>query len=157
MAIEDSNTPVSANWSRENIAWLAGLIEGEGCFYVQPNKHGSSIIKVSMTDEDVILKARKISGCGKVHGPSNHIPGNKPVWTWTVAKASHVFALSFAIFPFLCKRRSEKLITLIDRIKRMTKPICGRRHGTRSMYVTGCRCVGCQSAAAVYRKARGHR
>lgn len=157
MAAENFNTPVSRNWSRENIAWLAGLIEGEGCFYIQPNPSGSSLIKVCMTDEDVILKAQRIAGCGQVSGPRMHMGGRKPAWTWTLARAKHVLAISYAIYPFMGERRTLKLKQLIDRILSMKKTLHERNHGTRSRYCIGCRCEECSRAAAVYRKARGHK
>jgi hypothetical protein len=146
--------PVSQNWSRENIAWLAGLIEGEGCFYIQPGRTGSSLIKVQMTDEDVIRKCERIAGCGVITGPHHRVAGQKAVWTWTVARGKHVLALAYAIYPFMCSRRQAKLVTLVDRLKAMKKPLDRqRRHGTYSKYARGCRCDECKQAASIYRKA----
>jgi len=46
------------NITRENLCWLAGLLEGEGCF--NWSKAGSPLISIAMTDLDVIEKVRDL-------------------------------------------------------------------------------------------------
>ena len=50
-----------------DLCWLAGLIEGEGCFCTKKN-WGSPTIVISMTDQDVVEKAAEIMGA-RVYGP----------------------------------------------------------------------------------------
>ncbi len=49
--------PVTA----KDIAWLAGLLEGEGYFGVKAKT--SPVISISMTDEDVMARAGALMGC----------------------------------------------------------------------------------------------
>lgn len=48
-------------WKRDSIAWVAGIIEGEGCLRIEPRYQagpGKSYysINVNMTDKDVVEK-----------------------------------------------------------------------------------------------------
>lgn len=46
-----------------DIHWLAGLLEGEGCFFMTRT---SPCIRLRMTDKDVVTRAAELLG-GKVH------------------------------------------------------------------------------------------
>src|SRR6267142_4585618 len=48
------------NRTTEEINWVAGILEGEGCF--STNGNGSIIITLTMTDKDVVYKAASILG-----------------------------------------------------------------------------------------------
>lgn len=91
------------------IAWLAGIIEGEGCF--DRSKKVVSI-KVKMTDEDTIYKCQEFSGMGNVSGPFIEEEGHKPFWIWRVSKRRDVFRLFLAIAPLLSGRRKAKILEL---------------------------------------------
>jgi len=57
-------------WSPVNMAWLAGLVEGEGCIRLQKsNKSVGASVIVQMTDGDVIERLQSITGLGCVTGP----------------------------------------------------------------------------------------
>ena len=106
--------------NKEETAWLAGLLEGEGCFIsykTGKNKNPSIRIKVKMTDKDVIEKANKImpqstwtSKGRKVY--TIHIRGYK-----TQYEASRTGAVALeimqAILPHMGTRRSAKIEQLI--------------------------------------------
>lgn len=51
---------------REEMLWLAALLDGEGCFTFN---NGYPNIVLSMTDEDTVRMAHKRAGCGNVSGP----------------------------------------------------------------------------------------
>ena len=74
--------------SAEEIAWAAGLFEGEGCITHFPRNSRSFDLQVAlvMTDEDVVRRFDEIVGRGKVYGPY-HSPSygdrHKPFWRWT--------------------------------------------------------------------------
>jgi len=93
----------------ENLAWAAGLFEGEGCFSVQRQRHRNEYrymrAVINMTDEDVLRRFCSIVGEGRVSGP--HSKGrHKPQWTWTASGPAAVRV--FEMFkPFLGKRRLE--------------------------------------------------
>jgi hypothetical protein len=91
-------------------AWVAGVIEGEGCFQIckrPARKSQDAAVTVLMTDEDVIRRLQELSGVGRVTGP--HIRGvNKPIWLWRVAKADEAIPLITAIRPWLLARRAAR-------------------------------------------------
>lgn len=101
-------------------AWIAGIIEGEGCLRLHQRrtcKTPDGSITVNMTDGDVISKLQRLSGFGIVSGP--HKRGRdhyKPNWNWTVCKAVEVVALLTEIRPWLGKRRgvaADKLMAVM--------------------------------------------
>lgn len=107
----------TSQWTRENIAWLAGLLEGEGCFahYRLPDGTLRLTIAVSMTDEDVVRKAWAIAGAGQICGPmkSRRNPEHKPFWRVNVVRQKHVYALCVALYPFMGARRAAKIEDMI--------------------------------------------
>lgn len=107
----------TTNWTRENIAWLAGLFEGEGCislrdYITDPGPRFNLIVK--MTDEDVIQNVRRIAGMGEIGGPYEEKSGTKPCWRWSAWNNQNCMALIYAMYPFLCGRRRAKIAAMID-------------------------------------------
>jgi len=138
------------NITELELAWLAGLLEGEGCF-----SHKSSnamYINCSMTDEDIIRKIESIIGEGSV--TTYQKPDRKRVWTWRTGNRRTVIDLCKLLLPYMGERRSAKIQEMIDYDlanpkKRQEK---GKvQHGTRTMYSSyGCRCEHCKAAEAYY-------
>ena len=61
---------------RDELCWVAGLLEGEGCFGIakgKPTKDGRrhlvASIQVNMNDEDVMRRLHGLVGCGAFGGP----------------------------------------------------------------------------------------
>lgn len=91
-------------------AWLAGLVEGEGCFNAAK---GLPRVTVKMTDEDVIRRAREVAGVGQVMGP--HANGRKlPIWTWHVTKGHEAVAMMLFLYPYLGERRRAKISSIVE-------------------------------------------
>jgi hypothetical protein len=65
--------------SAEEIAWAAGLFEGEGCIsYIRPWGREPDIqAALAMTDEDVVRRFDEIVDRGRVYGPY-HPPFHRP-------------------------------------------------------------------------------
>jgi hypothetical protein len=103
------------NWSRENLAWAAGIFEGEGSIFVHPVKKNSVYLKISMTDEDVLRKFHAIVGLGTICGPYRRLD-YKPQWQWACAGGKQVQALLAAFWCFLGDRRKSKAVEAINRI-----------------------------------------
>jgi hypothetical protein len=98
--------------SAEEIAWAAGLFEGEGTIS-QISRHRQTLdlqVAINMTDEDVLRRFDEIVGRGKVYGPYlpiSHGDRRKPFWRWVaIGDAGHdVLDL---IGPWLFPRRIEQ-------------------------------------------------
>jgi hypothetical protein len=91
--------------SAEEIAWAAGLFEGEGAI----SRHGRSgkfdlRVSLNMTDEDVVRRFDAIVDRGKIYGPYSSYRGHKPVWNW-VALGDAGHDVVDLIGPWLSPRR----------------------------------------------------
>jgi hypothetical protein len=98
---------------REDIAWAAGLFEGEGCCYLRKrnDRQGRYVrMEVAMTDRDVIERFAQAVGFGKVDGPwGPYGRGTLPVFRWTVAGFERVQAAAAMVWPWLSPRRREQV------------------------------------------------
>jgi hypothetical protein len=98
------------------LRWLAGLVEGEGCFLVRKAKDRRyPAIQLEMTDEDIVRRAREVTGTGKVYGPYARKTGTqyKPSWYWHVVRTREALDLMWALFPFMGERRQIKILELL--------------------------------------------
>lgn len=134
------------------IAWAAGLIEGEGTVCVKGS--GGLYVGASMTDEDVIRKIHSISGIGTVTMPKK-LENRKQTWTWRAGKRSEVIEFIKKIKPYMGLRRTiaiDKVITYDIEHPQWRVPKGELIHGIRSGYKKGCRCNLCKKAESVYIK-----
>lgn len=89
----------------EEIAWAAGLFEGEGSIFI----HRDTIrMQLGTCDLDVLERFHEIMGCGRIFGPEDRAP-HKPLWRWIVAKQSEIPQASALLEPFLGDRRRNAL------------------------------------------------
>jgi hypothetical protein len=114
-------------WTRENLAWLAGIFEGEGYVQGRPRtykrKDGREFttvgfrMTISMTDEDVITRAHQIAGVGNLNGPrrspSMVARGAKPMWDFDAAGVE-AYALCVALWSWLGERRRSQMKTAME-------------------------------------------
>lgn len=104
--------------SKSDLMWLAGLIEGDGCFHL--SKSGKPAIFVEMTDKDVIERV------GKIWHAEVYV--NKPEKShYKPSYRSSVFnnkAKSFmmALKPYMSSRRQSKIAEIIQTCNENYKP-----------------------------------
>ena len=93
--------------TRENLAWAAGLFEGEGCINGYVSKDGMRGIQLSlnMRDFDAVVQFRDVIGFGHLYEK----PPGKPHWSpqlqWHVGTFEHAQAVIAMLWPWLCARR----------------------------------------------------
>jgi hypothetical protein len=93
--------------------WLAGLFEGEGCFTTRRNRHEIRIA-LSMTDEDVVLKAAIAVG-----GPSVRVHSRKrkvhykPTFEFELV-GDRAVTFCQRILPFMGQRRKARIEFLLE-------------------------------------------
>lgn len=107
-------------WTRENLAWAAGLFEGEGCIAVsrRANKlHDQWSLVLASTDLDVLKRLQTVVGMGNITGPLGR-SDHKPYWTWRVTRREHVYALLVAIYPWLLQRRQDRALECLAAINK---------------------------------------
>lgn len=107
--------------------WVAGIIEGEGCFHLQAARTGDPKVypqvTVGMTDLDVLERLQDYTGMGKIRGPYMQTSGNpakKPAWLWRVSNSEDSVELLTRIAPLMCSRRQGKIAEVVEAWK--TRP-----------------------------------
>jgi hypothetical protein len=96
------------DWSRERLAWVAGLFEGEGCISQFDSRWS---VHLASTDHDVLVRLNDIVGLGQINGPYDR--GHKPHWVWQCASQPKVYAFLVAIYPWLGERRGARALEAI--------------------------------------------
>ena len=97
-----------SNWTECNIAWLAGIIEGEGTFTLR-GKDKHTTIKIVSTDFDVIDKIQAVIGTGRINGPYKRSDNRKYFKVWSLHESYPQKELMLAILPWMCKRRAIRI------------------------------------------------
>lgn len=138
--------------SPEEIAWVAGLLEGEGCFGLRAGERAKyPRVTCAMTDADVLSKLNSIYP-GSVK--PRRVRGNrKPCWVWDLSMREDLVVLLNDIRPHMGDRRGAKIDEIFDIIKgnplRSEIPlVCGTGRAFRA----GCRCEACREADRAYHR-----
>jgi hypothetical protein len=96
-----------------NIAWMAGLFEGEGCIYKDP-RCNSYRVSLNLTDLDVLQKLQTVAGCGSITSIRSRKSSHKPAWDWKIHKRAEVIRLLSAMLPYFGNRRAYKALNALD-------------------------------------------
>lgn len=111
--------PDTVHWTRENLAWAAGLFEGEGCFSTSTVKgRRYARMRMTSTDVDVLERFRAVVGCGQISAgkisPSAAASGTKKQpYVWGLSGRLNVYAVGVALFPWLHSRRRARFTELV--------------------------------------------
>ena len=93
---------------KSDLYWLAGLLEGEGSFI----KLDSPGVRISMTDQDGVVRASKLMGNSKIYRRCAN-----PLWqaTWTTyVYGDRAIEIMKLIFPIMGERRSARIREILD-------------------------------------------
>lgn len=101
----------------ENLAdgfghWLAGFVDGEGCFFIHPGEH-RPYLDVCLRDDDggVLNEAKMRTGVGAIYRSANG--GNRgPQIHWRVGRAADTLRLVgvFDAYPLRAKKRQQYVL-----------------------------------------------
>lgn len=94
--------------NREDLLWLAGLLEGEGSFDLHKGRYPR--IRLGMTDRDVVGRAATLMGT-KVRTTLRPAP-----WTATFhteVSGARAEAILWDLLPLMGARRSSKIATIL--------------------------------------------
>src|SRR5712691_5575847 len=69
--------------SAAEVAWVAGILEGEGCWTQRRATKPRWWVAVRMTDKDIIERLAEVTGIGRVT-PAPSRRGHKMAWAWQV-------------------------------------------------------------------------
>lgn len=97
--------------SELDVAWVAGLLEGEGTW---GGNNKSVWVSCTMTDLDVLEKLQRTVGVGKIYQGKKQKPHYKDFWIWQLRKKQQVATLSKALLPHMGKRRRERIEHIVN-------------------------------------------
>lgn len=97
-----------------DLAWAAGLIEGEGCFTIHSKKHPYFLL--DMCDKDVLEKFKTIFPFVNLRGPYTNPkrPDNKPRWRVDAfgPKCRHIIIHTYQYFGERRKAQMNNVMSL---------------------------------------------
>lgn len=93
--------------SREvRLAWAAGFIDGEGCFWAGGNKRFVIEIVVAQRVEEPLIELQDVLGCGRVSLSTARSRTN-PVYLWRVKGSNSVSNVIKQIRPYLIVKAEQ--------------------------------------------------
>jgi hypothetical protein len=116
---------------KDDIAWAAGLFEGEGCISFTRSKRShwrnsqtQGRVSVAMTDQDVVERFAKIMGFGTVEylGVPQSRDGynRKATWRWRAQSYEHVQATIAMFWSYLGTRRKARAKEILSILQQET-------------------------------------
>lgn len=101
--------------SPTELAWLAGLLEGEGSFFRAKRTKGGShfVMKVRMTDEDVVRRAAYFMGGNKILRSEGRQAHYQPTYRAQLCGA-RAEALAKELLPWMGERRASQIRTALE-------------------------------------------
>ncbi len=91
---------------RDNLQWVAGILEGEGCWSYNTSTNAMRITCI-MVDEDILARVQAVVG-GTLHGPYLHSQG-KPTYQLGINKQAEVRKVTADLYPYLGSRRKDQI------------------------------------------------
>lgn len=125
-------TIFSTSHTSEQIAYLAGIIDGEGCFYIGRVKQGKygcgyqfhTCIKIDNTCRDLIEYLNNIFGGRREYAWHKKAPNHNAVYVWT-AQGPILDYLCPLVLPYLVVKRQQ--CELMMQIRKTYKNIGSKR------------------------------
>lgn len=109
--------------NQENCQWLAGLLEGEGCFYFK----GTPKILLSMSDEDIVARVAELFG-STYNKQSPHGIGKKYMFNTSVCGIGAIEIMNI-LLPYMGLRRTAKIKEVLEKADARPGIAIGERAG----------------------------
>jgi len=118
------------------IAWAAGLFEGEGSIGASRNrkkKTQTPLLQLSMTDGDTVQRFASILGLGRTYRPYDRGLNCKPSYTWRLTSFEKAQAVIAMFWPWLGVRRKKRALEILaegraQRVKQAFRQHCPKGH-----------------------------
>lgn len=95
------------------ICWVAGLLEGEGCFQNRSDRYCSPLIQLMMTDKDVVVSAAKVLGAHKVVKCKQDTRTNKSIYRLNVYGRLSIEWM-MTLYVLMGERRQAKIREILN-------------------------------------------
>ena len=126
----------------KDIAWLGGLLEGEGCFRLHTNRYPN--IRLGMTAEDTV---RKVAAMWDVR-----VYRNRNLYNTQIFSSSAIFWM-ITLYPYLGKCRQEKIAEIILFWRENSRSLIPTCHPNREVHALGL-CQSCYGRERYKKKER---
>lgn len=113
--------------SRE-LAWAAGLFEGEGSFSLTKENYPKPRAALTMSDEDSVRRFHRAVGVGSVGNPRLPAGGTKEVWTWYASKFEEFQAVVLFLWFGLGQRRRARAVAVLQGVRYVNAGTCKNGH-----------------------------
>ena len=100
--------------TQNNVAYLAGLLDGEGCLAVR--KSGNNLhksIEVCMTNPNPLQWAKRVTNTGCLSKRKESRVNRKDVWHLVISKSADLIELLTAVKPYLKVKYPDACIVKI--------------------------------------------
>jgi hypothetical protein len=102
----------AAAWKDTEVAWLAGLFDGEGCVWSRWPKRANVIVEIKMTHRPTLERVNEIFPGRLVLGNlSRGALGKRDQWRWSLDTNGARDFLTL-VLPYLVTKREEARIAL---------------------------------------------
>jgi len=104
--------------SVRDLAWIAGILEGEGSFGWRKSNPSAYVCCVS-TDLDVLVKLHNFlhfGGICRSKSTAGPVVGSKTCYRWQIA-GKRALGLMMTIYPFMGQRRQSKIRDVLEKWK----------------------------------------
>lgn len=116
---------------RPELAWAAGLFEGEGCISLSRPKNSKNsaypTAAIGMTDKEPIERFFRAVSIGRLQGPYKKSGSRKDVWEWRAHGLEQVEQVLALFWRYLSPRRKARAAEVIGGTR-----YPGRARGERS-------------------------
>lgn len=104
--------------SKEEIAWAAGLFEGEGCLTILHARYKDRVtpyprIQMSNTDKDLLIRFSEVMRGGSIYSKKTGALSKKPQWMWQIADKAGVKQAIETLYPWLSVKRQIRAKELL--------------------------------------------
>ena len=91
-----------------SLEWLAGYVDGEGCFqyYGKSQPH----LRINSTNYDLMCRIRDAYG-GKIYDHEKSKGNQRQTWTWLISKQEAI-DLTVLLIPFLKEKQTQAIAIL---------------------------------------------
>ena len=99
------------------IAWAAGLFEGEGCMTWRDKSHCRPYLKMSMTDFDVVKRFHNFIGTGRLDVIGKKDPKWKDQLQWRTTNKKDCIDIILLFLPYFGDQRAHRALDILDSLE----------------------------------------
>ena len=104
-----------AEATEAEIAWVAGLYEGEGTTGTMGVNRAYVNVRIVIRELEVLERVRQIVGCGGIYRRENDKrPCNSITHVWILSKQAEVDGFIDTVWPWLSSRRKQQFYDVLE-------------------------------------------